>query len=90
MGTPEDPGRLCYLKADKVKRSLHMLNVLPSIAQPDDVMFINVGIHYNDMEDLAEDMTMLAYALENPRLPKYKIWVETFAQHYETPTGRQF
>lgn len=87
MGTTLDPARLCYIKADKVMRSLHVLNVLPSLAQPNDILLINVGMHYNEMDKLEEDITMLAYALGNPALPRHKIWVETPPQHYETPTG---
>ena len=53
MGTPEDPGRLCYLKADRAKRTLHVLNLLPQLADPEDILLVNLGIHYNEMDDLA-------------------------------------
>ena len=53
-------------------------------------MLVNIGMHYNDMEELEEDMTMLGFALGNPALPKNRIWVETAPQHYDTPTGNQF
>ncbi len=90
MGDVEKPGRLCYLKADKGKRTLHLLHILPYISDPDDIVLVNIGMHYNDMEELEEDMTMLGFALGNPALPKNRIWVETAPQHYDTPTGNQF
>ena len=39
------------------------------------------------LQELEEDMRMLAFALRSPELPKHKIWVETSPQHYETHTG---
>jgi len=45
------------------------------------------GIHYNDMTELGDDMTMLGFALGEPGLPKHKIWVETAPQHYLTASG---
>ena len=90
MGDQETPGRLCYLKADKGKRTLHLLHILPYISDPDDIILVNIGMHYNDMEELEEDMTMLGFALGNPALPKNRIWVETAPQHYDTPTGQHY
>jgi len=87
MGTKKNPGRLCYLKADKLKRALHVLNLLPYISDSNDILLINLGIHYNDMTELGDDMTMLGFALGEPGLPKHKIWVETAPQHYLTASG---
>ena len=87
MGTPESPSRLCYLKADRAKRTLHVLNLLPQLADPEDILLINLGIHYNEMDDLADDMTMVGFALGKYELPRHRIWVETPPQHFETPTG---
>lgn len=87
MGTPELPGRLCYLKAHKLKRTLHLLRLLPYLSKPNDILMINIGIHYNDVEELGDDMTMLGFALGEPSLPKNRIWVETSPQHYDTPSG---
>ena len=87
MGSPEDPGRICYIKADLAKRSIHIINLLPRLADPHDIVLINIGIHYNDMYELSEDMTMEGYALTQPGLPKNVFWVESGPQHYETSTG---
>jgi len=43
MGTKKNPGRLCYLKADKLKRALHVLNLLPYISDSNDILLINLG-----------------------------------------------
>ena len=89
MGDIDTPGRICYLKADRGKRTLHLLHILPYISEPNDIMLVNIGMHYNNMEELEEDMTMLGFALGNPALPQNRIWVETAPQHYDTPTGKQ-
>ena len=86
-GDARGPGRLCYLKADRAKRTLHVLNLLPQLADPEDILLVNLGIHYNEMDDLADDMTMVGFALGKYELPRHRIWVETPPQHYETPTG---
>ena len=78
---------MCYLKADKGKRTIHLMHLLPYISEPDDILMVNIGMHYNDMEDLADDMSMLGFALGQPNLPKHRIWVETSPQHYDTPQG---
>lgn len=88
MGSPENRGRICYVKADRAKRLMHVLNLMTKLAQPDDIILANIGIHYNDMSELSEDMPLIGSALKQPGLSKNVFWIETSPQHFGSPTGK--
>ena len=66
------------------------MNLMPRLAGKDDVVLVNLGIHYNNMWDLQEDVTMMSTTLTQPGMPKNVFWVESGPQHYETETGAEY
>ena len=90
MGSPQERSRICYIKADQAKRGMHVLGLMPKLAAIDDIVLFNLGIHYNNMYQLEEDMTMVASALTQTGLPKNVFWVETAPQHFDTPDGELY
>jgi hypothetical protein len=81
--------RACYLNADRGPRVLQLLDVLPQLADREDTVIINIGMHYADMGELRQDIDAVAQAIAHKRdfLPWKTVWRETTAQHYGTFTG---
>ena len=78
---------LLEIKGDVAKRLLYIIPLMKKLADPNDVILLGMGLHYNDMEDLGEDMLLIGDALSQPGLPKNTIWMETLPQHYDSGNG---
>ena len=81
--------RTCYLNADRGPRVLQLLEFLPMLADRDDTLIINVGIHYADMDEMRHDIDAVAQTIADKRdyLPWKTVWRESTAQHFGTFTG---
>lgn len=80
---------LCYINADTGKRTANVVKFLPRLVSRDDIVVMNIGLHFNRMEELRETAEVISAAVKSQRssLPKRFYWKETSPQHYLTSTG---
>ena len=86
-GNLADGARLCYLRADQPHTVLDLVTpILMTIGHPDDILVLNVGLHYSP--DYEQELHKIAstFHVEQSTLPKL-LWMDTPPQHFLTEFG---
>lgn len=83
------PSRLCIVRINTAEQATAVLGALPEAgAAPDDVAVVNFGLWYHEKWEYTKAMHNFAryVRLHASQLP-LMLWMETTAQHFDTPGG---